>query len=136
MNTDGLIIIVVNPGREVFFTIDNSIVLLFFSWTLMTSFVGRAAWVIFVWTWVHKWVRCRCVRKTICFCQKHPPNYVSMGRPPYPHDEDMTPMHTIMIGIWNGVEEVQQGCPSRRGGKRLFQFESARWRPKAIQVRA
>jgi hypothetical protein len=22
-------------------------------------------------------------------------------------DEDMTPMHTTMIGAWNGVEEVQ-----------------------------
>jgi hypothetical protein len=24
-------------------------------------------------------------------------------------DEDMTIMHTTMIGAWNGVEEVQQG---------------------------
>jgi hypothetical protein len=49
-------------------------------------------------------------------------------------DEDMTPMHTTMIGAWNGVEEVQQGCPSRRGGMTLIRFESPRWRPKAIQV--
>jgi hypothetical protein len=21
-------------------------------------------------------------------------------------DEDMTPMHTTMVGVWNGVEEV------------------------------
>jgi hypothetical protein len=52
------------------------------------------------------------------------------------NDEDMAPMHTTMIGAWNGVEEVQQGCPSRRGGTRLIRFESQRWRPKAIQVRA
>ena len=51
------------------------------------------------------------------------------------NDEDMTPMHTTMIGEGNGVDEVQQGCPSRRGGTRLIRFESPRWRPKAIQVR-
>jgi hypothetical protein len=39
-------------------------------------------------------------------------------------DEDMTPMHTNMVGAWNRVEEVQQGCPSRRGGTRLIRFES------------
>jgi hypothetical protein len=44
-------------------------------------------------------------------------------------------MHTTMIGAWNGVEEVQQRCTSRRGGTRLIRFESPRWRPKAIQVR-
>jgi hypothetical protein len=51
------------------------------------------------------------------------------------NDEDMTPMHTTMIGAWNGVEEVQQGFPSQEGGPRLIRFESPRWRPKAIQVR-
>jgi hypothetical protein len=50
-------------------------------------------------------------------------------------DEDMTPMHTTMIGAWNGVEEVQQRFPSQQGGPRLIWFESPRWRPKAIQVR-
>jgi hypothetical protein len=50
-------------------------------------------------------------------------------------DEDMTPMHTTMVGAWNGVEEVQQGFPSQQGGPRLIRFESPRWRPKAIQVR-
>jgi hypothetical protein len=50
-------------------------------------------------------------------------------------DEDMTPMHTTMIGAWNGVEEVQQGFPSQQGGPRLIRLESPRWRPKAIQVR-
>jgi hypothetical protein len=50
-------------------------------------------------------------------------------------DEDMTPMHTTMIGAWNGVEEVQQGFPSQQEGPRLIRFESPRWRPKAIQVR-
>jgi hypothetical protein len=50
-------------------------------------------------------------------------------------DEDMTPMHTTMIGAWNGVEEVQQRSPSQEGGPRLIRFESPRWRPKAIQVR-
>jgi hypothetical protein len=52
------------------------------------------------------------------------------------NDEDMTPMHTPMIGEWNGVEEDQQGCPSRREGTRLIRLESPRWRPKAILVRA
>jgi hypothetical protein len=47
-------------------------------------------------------------------------------------DEDMTPMHTTMIGAWNGVEEVQQRFPSQEGGPRLIRFESPRWRPKAI----
>jgi hypothetical protein len=51
-------------------------------------------------------------------------------------DEDMTLMHTTMIGAWNGVEEVQQGCPSRVGDTRLIWFESPRWMPTAIQVRA
>jgi hypothetical protein len=50
-------------------------------------------------------------------------------------DEDMTPMHTTMIGAWNGVEEVQQGFPSQQRGPRLIRFESPRWKPKAIQVR-
>jgi hypothetical protein len=50
-------------------------------------------------------------------------------------DEDMTLMHTTMIGAWNGVENVQQGFPSQQGGPRLIWFESPRWRPKAIQVR-
>jgi hypothetical protein len=45
-------------------------------------------------------------------------------------------MRTTVIGAWNGVEEVQQGCTSRRGGTRLIQFASPRWRRKAIQVRA
>jgi hypothetical protein len=51
-------------------------------------------------------------------------------------DEDMTLMHTTMIGAWNGVEEVQQGFPSQEGGPRLIRFESPRWRLKAIQVRS
>jgi hypothetical protein len=50
-------------------------------------------------------------------------------------DEDMTLMHTTIIGARNGVEEVQQGFPSQQGGPRLIRFESPRWRPKAIQVR-
>jgi hypothetical protein len=45
-------------------------------------------------------------------------------------------MHTTMIGACNGAEEVQQGCPIRGGGTRLIWFESPRWWPKAIQVRA
>jgi hypothetical protein len=36
------------------------------------------------------------------------------------HDEDMTPMHTTMIGAWNVVEEVQQRFPSQEGGPRLI----------------
>jgi hypothetical protein len=44
-------------------------------------------------------------------------------------------MHTTMIGAWNGLEEVQQRFPSQQGGPRLIQFESPRWRPKAIQGR-
>jgi hypothetical protein len=46
------------------------------------------------------------------------------------NDEDMTPTHTTMIGAWNGVEEVQQGCASRRGGTRLIWFEP---RPKQFK---
>jgi hypothetical protein len=45
-------------------------------------------------------------------------------------------MHTTMIGAWNGVEEVQQGSPNGRGDTKLIQFESPRWRPKAIQAQA
>jgi hypothetical protein len=52
------------------------------------------------------------------------------------NDEDLTPMHRTMIGACDGVGEVQQGCPSQRGGTRLIWFESPRWRPKPIQVRA
>jgi hypothetical protein len=52
------------------------------------------------------------------------------------NDKAMTPMYTTMIGAWNGVEEVQQGCPSQGGGTRLIRFKSPRWRPKAFQVRA
>jgi hypothetical protein len=52
------------------------------------------------------------------------------------NDEDMTPVHTTIIGAWKGVEEVQQGCSSWGGGTRLIRFESPRWRPKAIQVQA
>jgi hypothetical protein len=51
-------------------------------------------------------------------------------------DEDMTLMNTIMIGAWHGEGGVQLVCPSQEGGSRLIQFESPRWRPKAIQVRA
>jgi hypothetical protein len=50
-------------------------------------------------------------------------------------DEYMTPMHTTIIGAWNGVGKVQQRFPSQEGGPRLIRFESPRWRPKAIQVR-
>jgi hypothetical protein len=57
-----------------------------------------------------------------------------VGGPSSGSDEDMTPMHTTMIGAWNGVE-VQQGFPSQQGGPRLIRFESPRWRPKAIQIR-
>jgi len=41
-------------------------------------------------------------------------------------DEDMTPMHTTMIGAWHQEREVQQGCPSHEGGPRLIRFESPR----------
>jgi hypothetical protein len=51
-------------------------------------------------------------------------------------DEDMIPKHTTMIGTWHGEGGVQQGCPSQEGDSRLIQFESPRWRPKAIHVRA
>ena len=50
-------------------------------------------------------------------------------------DKDMTPMHMIMFGAWDGGEGGQQGCPSQEGGPRLIRFESPRWRPKATQVR-
>jgi hypothetical protein len=45
-------------------------------------------------------------------------------------------VHTTMIGAWNGVDEVQQGCSSGGGGTRLIRFQYPRWRPKAIRVRA
>jgi hypothetical protein len=45
-------------------------------------------------------------------------------------------MHMTILCAWNGVEEVQQECPSRRGGTRPIRFETPRWRPKAIHVRA
>jgi hypothetical protein len=48
------------------------------------------------------------------------------------NDEDMTLMYMTTVGVWNGVEEVQQGCPIQRGGTRLIWFESPRWTPKAI----
>ena len=51
-------------------------------------------------------------------------------------DEDMTPMLMSMCGAWIGEEGVQQGFPSQEGGPRLIRFESPRWRPKAIRVRA
>ena len=50
-------------------------------------------------------------------------------------DEDMTPMHMTMFGIWYGGVGGQQGCPSQEGGPRLIQFKSMWWRPKATQVR-
>jgi hypothetical protein len=60
---------------------------------------------------------------------------ISRIKSPRESDEDMTLMHTTMIGAWNGVEEVQQGFPSQEGGPRFIRFESPTWRPKAIQVR-
>ena len=50
-------------------------------------------------------------------------------------DEDMTHMHMTMIGSCISERGVQQGCPSHKGGPRLIQFESPRWRPKTTQVR-
>jgi hypothetical protein len=41
-----------------------------------------------------------------------------------------------MCGAWIGEDGVQQGFPNQEGGPRLIRFESLRWRPKAIQVRA
>jgi hypothetical protein len=51
------------------------------------------------------------------------------------NDEGIKPMQMTVIGAWNGVE-VQQGCPSPKGGTRLIWFECPMWRPKEIQVRA
>jgi hypothetical protein len=48
----------------------------------------------------------------------------------------MANMLMSMRGAWNGEDRVQQGFPSQEGGPRLIRFESPRWRPKAIQVRA
>ena len=50
-------------------------------------------------------------------------------------EEDMTPMHTTMIGAWHQERGVQQGCPRHEGGPRLIRFESPRWRSKETQVR-
>ena len=52
-----------------------------------------------------------------------------------PGDEDMTHMHMTMIGSCISERGVQQDCPSHKGGPRLIQFESPRWRPKTTQVR-
>jgi hypothetical protein len=52
------------------------------------------------------------------------------------NDEDMATMLMSMCGAWIGDDRVQQGFPSQEGGPRLIRFESPRWRPKAIQVRA
>jgi hypothetical protein len=52
------------------------------------------------------------------------------------NDEDMATMLMSMHGAWIGEDGVHQGSPSQEGGPRLIPFESLRWRPKAIQVRA
>jgi hypothetical protein len=46
-------------------------------------------------------------------------------------DEDITPMHMIMIGASYG----KRSPSSKEGVSRLIQFESLRWRPKTTQVR-
>jgi hypothetical protein len=51
-------------------------------------------------------------------------------------DKDMILVHTTIIGVWHEEGGVQKGYPSQEGGLRLIQFESPRWSPKAIQVRA
>jgi hypothetical protein len=51
-------------------------------------------------------------------------------------DAYMTTMLMSMRGAWIGEDGVQQGFTSQEGGPRLIRFESPRWRPKAIQVRA
>jgi hypothetical protein len=48
----------------------------------------------------------------------------------------MATMLMSMRGAWIGEDGVQQGYPCQEGGPRLIRFESPRWRPKAIQVRA
>jgi hypothetical protein len=48
----------------------------------------------------------------------------------------MATMLMSMCAAWIGEDGVQQGFPSQEGGPRLIRFESLRWRPKAIQVRA
>ena len=50
-----------------------------------------------------------------------------------PCDEDITPMHMTMVGIWH-VKGVRKRCPSKEGCPRLIQLESPRWRPKAILI--
>jgi hypothetical protein len=51
-------------------------------------------------------------------------------------DADMATMLMSIRGALIGEDGVQQGFPSQEGGPRLIRFESPRWRPKAIQVRA
>jgi hypothetical protein len=48
----------------------------------------------------------------------------------------MTTMLMSMRSAWIGEHGVQEGFPSQKGGTRLIQFESPRWRPKRIQGRA
>jgi hypothetical protein len=54
----------------------------------------------------------------------------------YLSDVDMATMLMSMRGASIGEDGVQQGFPRQEGGPRLIRFESLRWRPKAIQVRA
>jgi hypothetical protein len=51
-------------------------------------------------------------------------------------DADMATMLMSMCSAWIGEDGVQKGFQSQECGPRLIRFESPRWRPKAIQVRA
>lgn len=50
-------------------------------------------------------------------------------------DEDMTSMHTTMLGTWNRDKGDRQEFSNQEGGPRLIRFESPSWRPKPTRVR-
>ena len=45
--------------------------------------------------------------------------------------EDMTSVHTTMLGEWHRDQRDQYGFSNRDGGPKLIRFESPRWRPKS-----
>ena len=80
---------------------------------------------------------CFCNPALLCFVQNHFQAH-STPRTAFlqegEDEEDMTPMHTTMIGAWHQERGVQQGCPSHEGGPRLIRFKSPRWRSKETKV--
>ena len=57
----------------------------------------------------------------------HPPNFASVKVRSYSkfspssYDEDMTPKHMTVVGVWQ-FKGVQERCPTKDQGLRLIQF--------------